>query len=207
MNRKDRFEALWARMAGGAAAPVWAVLDRAYADRSRGYHNWDHIGAMLAELDAVRGEAEFVDVHFGEAELAIFFHDAVYEPLAKDNEARSAELFRGVAGGMAEDAVRRIEASILATATHAPVADLSTRLVLDLDLCVLGAGAEDYARYARSVRAEYAAVPDAAWRAGRPAVLRRFLAREAIYQTVYFHSRLEARARENMAAEIAALES
>lgn len=209
MADKARFEAIWQRLTGGSSDSAWAAL-AGYADPQRAYHNTDHLDAMLAGLDLVRGEAEFVAAHFGEVELAIWFHDAIYDPLAKDNEAQSASLFRDCmapAASMPARGVDHIEAMILATATHAPDADLSTRLLLDLDLRVLGSASDAYQQYARAVRAEYSAVPDDAWRAGRPAVLRRFLERDAIYQTRYFNSRLEELARKNLAEEIAALEA
>jgi predicted metal-dependent HD superfamily phosphohydrolase len=48
-------------------------------------------------------------------------------------------------------------------------------------------------------------VPDAAYRAGRAAVLERFLTRAAIFPDPRFAERYEARARENIAREIASL--
>ncbi len=209
MADKARFEAIWQRLAGSRSDSAWAAL-AGYADPQRAYHNMDHIASMLAGLDLVRGEAEFVGAHFGEVEIAIWFHDAIYDPLAKDNEAQSVALFRDCMAPQANMPARgidHIEAMILATATHAPDPDLSTRLLLDLDLRVLGSAPDAYAQYARAVRSEYSAVSDDAWRAGRPAVLRRFLERDAIYQTRYFNSRLEAQARKNLAEEIAALEA
>lgn len=209
MDRKHRFEALWVRLMDGSAAGIWAALDRGYSDPGRAYHNWRHIDSMLAGLDGVRSEAELADARFDEVELAIFFHDAVYDPSAKDNEAKSAALLSELAahhGEKTPGALERVTTMILATASHAPSADVSTRLLLDLDLSVLGSAEADYSRYALNVRAEYAAVPEAAWRSGRAAVLRRFLDREAIYQTTCFRRTLEAKARRNLASEIAALE-
>jgi predicted metal-dependent HD superfamily phosphohydrolase len=209
MADRLRFEALWERTIGPAgAAMAFAEIDRRLGDVARAYHNWSHIDAMLRELDIARGEAEFADVAFDEVELAIFFHDAVYDPLAKDNEACSADLFREMSSGsarMSTAGIARVCAKILATAAHAPSRDPSTRLLLDLDLGILGSDAAGYARYAAAVRKEYAAVPDEAWQAGRPAVLRRFLQRERIYKTEYFFGRLEVRARANIEGEIRSL--
>lgn len=209
MVDRQRFEALLGRSFGSDMASAWSELDAGYADQRRTYHNWAHIEAMLAGLDAARDEAEFADVRFDEVELAIWFHDAVYDPLAKDNEASSAALFeQAAAGGQLDiDKIARVREMILATALHVPSDDPSTQLLLDLDLAVLGGDSQAYARYVRAVRQEYAAVPDDAWRAGRPAVLKRFLERPTIYQTTYFRDRLEVRARENILGEITALEA
>jgi len=44
-------------------------------------------------------------------------------------------------------------------------------------------------------------VPDDLWRAGRSAVLERFLARERLFQSERFRAALEAPARANLSAE------
>jgi predicted metal-dependent HD superfamily phosphohydrolase len=78
-------------------------------------------------------------------------------------------------------------------------------ILISIDLSTLGGAPGDYDAYAQAIRREYAHVPDAAYRAGRAAVLERFLARAAIFPDATFAERYEARARENIAREIAAL--
>ena len=107
-----RFGTLWSRTLRTAPSEdVSALLDEAYASPARAYHSWSHIAAMLRELDAVRTVPEFDDVDFDEVELAIFFHDAVYDPLRQDDEARSAALFRDAASRAAAGAPRASPAS------------------------------------------------------------------------------------------------
>lgn len=210
MDMQKRFLSLWDRTIGTGADSAWQALEPGLGDPARKYHNWTHIQALLTALDGVRDVAEFAHVRRDEVELAIFFHDAVYDPLATDNEARSADLFVEAAGAkplIGADGVRKVAAMIHATASHAPVADITTRLLLDLDLGILASQRAAYDRYAANVRAEYSAVPDDKWRAGRPAVLQRFLQRERIFQTRHFKDLLEARARQNLAREIADLGS
>lgn len=206
MSTKARFEELWGRVVGPQKdGEAWARLDAGYREPHRAYHAWPHIAAMLAGLDEVREEPAFAAARFDEIETAIFFHDAVYDARRDDNEALSAELFQTCAGeraAMGPEGVRRVAAMILATAKHLPAPDISTRLLLDLDLAVLGSAPEKYASYAGAVRKEFAFVPDAAWRTGRAAVMDRFLARERLYQTDCFHARHERQARVNIAGEI-----
>ena len=79
------WEAIGAR---GDGRPWYDRLTTAYAEAHRHYHNQRHIAECLREFDAARhlvGQAEVV-------ELGIWFHDAVYEPRAGDNEERSAAL-------------------------------------------------------------------------------------------------------------------
>ncbi len=186
---QSRFHALWRKAVGSDNADAaWRALDAGYGDGSRAYHNWSHVGAMLTGLDEARRQTEFEAVDFDAVELAIFFHDAIYDPRAKDNEARSADLFREVCGdgALGQDGIRRIADMILATAKHGPSSDTATRLLLDLDLRVLGGTPEQYRTYVDAVRTEYSFVPDSAWRDGRSAVLRTFLERERIFQTDTF---------------------
>ena len=201
-----RFDALWARTVGTPCAAAWRALDAGYDAPERHYHGWPHVAALLAGHDTVREEPDFASLDADAIDLAIVFHDAVYDIARAANEARSADLLRAQAGPAAAEArICAAAAMIRATAAHGPSADPATRLLLDLDLAVLGAPPVAYAAYAAAIRREYAAVPEAAWRVGRAGILDRFLARSRLYQTDLFHGRLEAAARTNLAAEVDAL--
>lgn len=208
VNKTSRFKTLWDRTVGSDPADSWAALDDRYSEPARSYHNWAHVGAMLAGLDSVRGTDEFETVSFDEVELAIFFHDAVYDATAKDNEARSAALFRNLAGAnliIGAPASMRIERMILATRTHEPSDEKATQLLLDLDLAILGSSSKIYDAYVDAVRREYAFVPDDQWRLGRADVLSRFLDRQRIYQSAYFHGQRGHPARDNLQRELETL--
>ena len=104
---------------------VFAELDRRYRESGRHYHTWEHIRECLEELDRARkqgeaGEAAAVEtaaVDTAAVQTALWFHDAVYDPRAADNEERSARLARDVVRsmGLSETFGRRVEALILAT--------------------------------------------------------------------------------------------
>ena len=83
--------------------------------------------------------------------------------------------------------------------------DPDTRLLLDVDLAILGAAPARFAESSRQVRAEYAHVPDATFRAGRARVLAGFLQRPRIYVTDVFRDALEERARANLQQALEAL--
>jgi len=185
-----------------------AELTKLYAAPDRHYHNLAHIEALLAL--AKRLQAEIADPNAVEA--AIWFHDAIYDSRAKDNEARSAALAaERLAGPVEPERLTKIVAMIEATATHQVpnLADATARhdaaLLLDMDLSILGAPPADFDVYEEAVRQEYGWVPEDAWRAGRAAVLQNFLARQFIFHTAAFRSELEGQARENMARSVAAL--
>lgn len=181
-----------------------ALLAR-YAEPHRRYHTAAHIEDCLARLAEITGLDE------AERRLltwAIWWHDAIYDPTRSDNEAASAELTRrdlpALAATPAEiDEVARL---ILLTAGHAvDPGDRLGALMVSIDLSILGAAPAAYDAYAAAVRAEYAHVPDDAFRAGRRRVLQHFLAAPGLFAEPTFAARYDAAARSNLAREINAL--
>lgn len=183
-------------------------LSALYRAPGRHYHNLSHIEAMLALAGDCRellGDPEAI-------EAAIWFHDAIYDSKAKDNEAQSAALAEKELAGRADPSrLDRISAMIVATATHQvppfddAAATRGASLFLDMDLSILGAAPDAFDAYERAVRREYHWVEEPMWRAGRSAVLKNFLARPHIFHTEEFRQRFERQARENMARSLAAL--
>ena len=185
----------------GAAPPGADRLGRDLLERwrepHRHYHTVEHLAAMLA----IVGERPAV-------ELAAWFHDAVYDPRAGDNEEASAALAERELGaaGAPPAHVAEVARLVRLTATHDPApGDRGGALLCDADLAILAADPARYDAYAAAVRQEYAHVPEDAFRAGRAAVLRRLLDRDALYLTVPERARWEAAARANVARELSAL--
>ncbi|MCW8131677.1 MAG: hypothetical protein KIS92_15130 [Planctomycetota bacterium] len=198
--------ALAARHALPGAAQAWKHLCANYAERGRAYHNLAHVAACLAHLDAFARRVRVPVGAFDDLELALWFHDFVYDPKRKDNEARSAAAFaRGVGKALPAARRRRIVQWILATRHTQPPADPGEHLIVDLDLAILGAPRTIFDAYERAVRKEYAFVPEEAFRAGRAAVLKHFLARPRIFGTAYFFAKLEKVARRNLRRSLTAL--
>lgn len=170
----------------------------------RHYHSLAHIEALQGWFARYRALAEAPAL----IDAAIWFHDAVYDTRRQDNEQRSALMAHDELSALhwPEAAVQRVASLVLATRHHqADLMDTDAWLFLDLDLSVLGQSAARYAAYATAVRAEYAWVETAAYRAGRARVLQGFLERERIYRTPALHDAWEARARHNLERELAAL--
>lgn len=184
-------------------------LERLYGAADRHYHGMAHIRALLAlarEHRSLLSDPEAV-------EAAIWYHDAVYDSRAKDNEALSAAMAADRLAGRVEPArLARIVAMIEATATHtipaldAPEAQRDAALLLDMDLSILGAPADVFDAYEQAIRREFAWVDEPLWRAGRGAVLKTFLDRPAIFHTPELSARFEAQARANIARSLTALQ-
>jgi predicted metal-dependent HD superfamily phosphohydrolase len=174
---------------------VRASLVLRYGEPHRHYHTWSHV---LACLEARERIAPDVPLH---VDVALWFHDAIYDARAHDNEDQSAQLMLDVMGESAKPAVPLV----LAT-KHAATPDTDeARIVVDADLSILGAAVETFDAYEIAVRKEYAFVPDDAFRAGRAHVLRSFLDRVTIFSTPAARDLWEARARENLKRSLAAL--
>lgn len=142
--------------------------------------------------------------------LAAWFHDGIYDPLAKDNEERSARWAEDAlpAHGVPFDRAQAVAALVRKTASHhAGVATGDEALFLDIDFSILGAPRDVYAAYADNVRAEYWAVPEAAFRAGRAAFLKGVLAQPRMFRTDIYEREYADAARANIAREIARLSS
>jgi predicted metal-dependent HD superfamily phosphohydrolase len=198
----DRFIELTARV-GRPAPVVFPSLVSAYQQPERPYHNLDHIRACLDEFDDVRQSCRDRDA----IEAAIWFHDAIYDPLRGDNEQKSAEFARRLLArcGVSSAFCDRVEELILVTRHDRVPADPDAQLLADIDLSILGKPWQIFDDYERAIRGEYAYVIDADFRAGRAKVLQRFLDRERIYSTEVFHARYEAAARENLQRSVARL--
>lgn len=139
-------------------------------------------------------------------ELAAWFHDAVYDPQAAPGASEAASAQLAVAALGDDPVAPEVGRLVVLTAGHdVEPGDGNGAVLADADLAILGSPPERYDRYAADVRAEYAHLDDATWRAGRSAVLRSFLGRDRIYRTDRFHARFNAVARANLARELAAL--
>lgn len=100
--------------------------------------------------------------------------------------------------GAAPDVADRVHALIMVTRHDAVPAANDERVLVDIDLAILGAERERFAEYESQVRREYAWVPEPMFREGRAKILRQFTERPSIYATDFFRAELEARARRNL---------
>jgi len=209
MRERERWLAFWASSgARGDPEGEFSALDARYSEPGRFYHTWEHVLNCLRELEGARhicGDPLAV-------ELALWYHDAVYDPRAADNERRSAALAAAAARRMSLGArlAAAVEAMILWTA-HSSVptggqgAEGGALLVIDIDLAILGRTRRAFAVYEKRIRREYSFVPEDLYRQGRSRVLRAFLDRPRIYRTELFQQRYETRARANIREALAKL--
>lgn len=218
-----RLSTAWTRLIVGlggdtlAAEGVWSELDRSYTEDHRAYHTWSHIDHVHQVMEWILTR---VPADRAAIELAVFFHDAVYEtpgpdagpaspttgPSKPGNEAASAALARTACSliDLPDVLGSNVHDLVLTTTDHRP--DSREAAVLcDADLAILASEPSTYEVYRRAIRVEYRNVPDDVFRRGRADVLSGLLARDRIYTTSLMHDRAEKVARRNITDELASL--
>jgi predicted metal-dependent HD superfamily phosphohydrolase len=195
-----------ARRAGARddVAGAGAALLGRWSEPHRAYHDLAHLDEVLHRIDLLAGEADRPDL----VRLAAWFHDAVYDPRATDNEERSAEVATVALAdlGLAPDAVAEVARLVRLTATHAVApGDRDGAVLCDADLAVLASDRLRYQSYTEGVRREYAHLDDPTFARGRADVLHRLLDRPQLFTTTYGRREWEQTARANVAAETRSL--
>ena len=194
----ERFAALWARCAASPPSPdgatVYADLKRLLGAPERHFHNLDHIRDCVECLDEVAAHLREPDA----VEMGLWFHDAVHDPGARDNERRSAELFVALSPGANALFRHRVTRNILATRHNAREQHDDRAYVADIDLAGLGAPWDEFMRKGDLLRRELAAQSDGAYYRAQVGFLSAVLRRPNIYSTPYFRSRFERAARDNL---------
>jgi len=180
----------------GDGAALREQLWAAYAEPQRRYHTQQHLLECLQLLESVR----HLTPEPAAITIALWFHDAIYELLGKDNETRSAawaaQALRDA--GAPSHRAEQVQRLVLVTRHQASPQAADEAWLVDIDLAILGAEAARFAEYEAQIRAEYGLVPEALFRTKRAEVLRGFLERPFIYSSAHFRAELEARARGNL---------
>lgn len=196
----ERWQQLWRAVGASGDATKWyETLTRAYSEPQRHYHNQQHIADCLAEFDPVRRLAVQPDA----IELALWFHDAVYDPKATNNEEQSAALVECcLESAGRKDLVETVAALVMATKSHNADLGPEAALIIDVDLSILGQKESRFSEYESQIRAEYSWVSEEVFNAKRAEILQRFLDRKRIYSTEQFFAKYERTARHNLQRSI-----
>lgn len=203
MTTLARWHELMTALGLGENLAAGKALLAAYAESHRHYHSTRHLEDCLSKLDAaahLAGDA-------AEVEVALWFHDAIYAPMKSGNELASAQWAKRflLEAGADPSRAEAVYELVMATQHAVPATTPDARLLVDIDLSILGADEHDYDAFERNVRLEYRWVPWFLFRKKRREILQSFLDRPRIYESDLFHDRYEARARANLSRAIASL--
>ena len=201
--------AAWSSLGWPEPAGLQAELMAAWSEPHRHCHDQRHLRECLALWTRWRDRSP----HAGEVALALWFHDAVFDPRAPvsgSNELNSAAwAARSLARvGADSDTAQRIFDLVMATQDDAPAAlraSLDARLLVDIDRSILGSPPERFERYDEDVRKEQAWMPGLRYQEARAQVLQSLLDRPRLFYGEHAAVLFEAQARINLAAALSRL--
>ncbi len=182
------------------ADEIWKIIENAYSNPQRYYHNFKHIEAIFLFLDSYLDELEDKDV----VAFSVWFHDIVYDFKAKDNEEKSADFAREIlkTSSLPIEKNEKVWGYVMATKTHSSNGDTDLMIFLDADLSILTSNRNTYLEYTKQIRKEYSWVDDEAFIKGRREVLKRYLDKGEIFYHHDVRKKFEKIARENIQFEI-----
>jgi len=205
---KARFMALWARClddgASNDAASIFADVLAHYSESHRRYHTPIHIDHCLRQFDMAVDLMRERDA----VEMAIWFHDIIYDVPTVDNERRSAEYFMDLTRGRVDAAFARNVFDMILITTHqeSPVRD-DDRYLVDVDLSSFGLPWDEFKRDSEHVRGEFADRTDKEFYSTHIMFMQSLVDRPHFFSTEFFRARYENSARKNVARLIAELRS
>lgn len=194
------FEEIYKELFEDLGDSEYLFIKEKYSEPHRYYHTLEHIEDCLQKLQEVSSIVENLNI----LKIALLYHDIFYDPKRKDNEDKSAVyastlLKKSTKNKNLADNVKRL---ILLTKHPSKPTSNDERILLDIDLSILGESPEKYAIYEENIRKEYIHVPKAMYAFGRSKLLKKFLKEERIFQTSYYQSRYEFQARKNLSSAL-----
>lgn len=193
--------------------PDFEIFRGFYGEEVRYYHNQNHIMDLLILHNLCVENTKMSKLEDAQVEVAIWFHDIIYQPKQIDNETRSAILFYSLSPDFKD---YDISDAIGATITHSTHFEVSTvklpnwsKYMLDLDLAGLGSGESQFQSNTLRIRLENSHVNNKIFYKNRIGFLERLLNRgRPIYYNPYnlnYFKDLEVQAHINITKELSKL--
>ena len=174
----------------GLPEQIGVDLLKKYNEPHRHYHGIKHLHDCYIKFET----HQYLIKDKLAIQLAIWFHDCIYNPMSKINEESSANYYASV---MNDDTV--VTDMILSTINHIPLTKNQDLLYfLDIDLSILGSSKLAFRQYEENIRKEYSHVSEEDYCKGRTQILQKFLEREHLYYTKEFRAKFEKKARKNI---------
>ena len=205
----DSFCALWQRCqrndpGDNPGADLHHRLVLAYSEPHRVYHTLTHIKSCFKIFQDVVHLAKNADA----LALAIWFHDAVYDIGAKDNEQRSADWFLKESEGLFDDSLRDLVSSHIMATMHCgeEIKSHDSQIIVDIDLFSFGKPWPEFLRDSEDVRAEKADISDREFYPKQCGFQKFLLEQPRFFQSDYFYRHYEKQARQNLTRFMALIE-
>ncbi len=197
----DSFQALWRRcllegVVDNSSIDIYHRLIKAYNEPQRVYHTLKHIDGCFAMFEKVKHLVENPDA----LALAIWFHDAIYELNADNNEQRSADWFMVEANGLFDEELHKLVYAHIMATLHCGkrIQNHDSQLMVDIDLSSFGMPWPDFLRESENVRNERSDISDEEFYAKQCGFQKELLERPRFFQSNYFFEYYEKQARQNL---------
>jgi predicted metal-dependent HD superfamily phosphohydrolase len=172
-----------------------------YSDPCRHYHTLEHIQDLLIKLEENQKALMLWPNEINALELAIWYHDAIYEPHKKNNELQSAIFFHDEITQYTGTGYELVENLIMSTNMELKSKNYLEHIMRDLDMSILGAEKSKYNQYKEGVRKEYEPIyGKGKYRSGRMNFLKQLMDND-IFQIQLFRDKYEDRAKYNVEHE------
>lgn len=202
-NYHDKFQQYWAQFSDSMhlksvqLESLSSILFHCYVGNY--YHNHQHIVECLELFYEIKHQLKDLIA----VELAIWFHDIIYDPQASDNEEQSAKFMQKHCVGILKRAeLEKVARWIIATKKHLPTKEHDLKYLLDIDLAILASSTQRFTEYEQQIQQEYAWVPPETYQVKRAEVLTKFYQKQPLFQTQYFQQRFEEAAKKNLATTL-----
>ena len=196
----NRFQLLWRRCLVDPtideSAAIHQRLIDAYSEPQRYYHTLHHIEHCLSLFDKVSSNLQCPEA----LELAIWFHDFVYQPGATDNEQSSADQFMLVTKNVFDDKHRNLVYQHIMATVHVE-SDMDhedTNYMVDIDLSSFGLPWAEFKRDSDNLRLEMPHLSDDDYYRKQLAFQQALIDRPQFFRSDFFYQHYEDQARLNL---------
>ncbi|MDH3636323.1 MAG: hypothetical protein OES20_16615 [Gammaproteobacteria bacterium] len=196
----DRFRSLWQRcLVDGAtddSATIHQQLVKGYGEPQRHYHTLDHIAHCLTQFDQCKSLARNPDA----LEIAVWFHDVIFEPGRHDNEAHSARLYQDLSAEIHDDEMRQLIDRMIMATLHdgSSLDDADASYMVDIDLSSFGLDWDAFLLDSQNLREENPHLSDTDYYRKLLKFHSGLLARPRFFLSDFFYQRFEQQARDNV---------
>ena len=196
----DRFQSLWRRclleQADDNSIAIHQQLIDAYSEPQRVYHTLKHIEHCLAHLDNISNYLQNPDA----VELAIWYHDAIYKPGARNNEQLSADLFMETTRGRFDDSLRNTVYQHIMATLHddSEFENSDTKFMVDIDLSSFGLPWPEFSQDSDNLRLEMRGLSDEDFHRRQSRFQQSLMERARLFKSDYFYENYEQQARQNL---------
>lgn len=175
-----------------------------YSETHRHYHTLNHINFCLQELEPVKNSLHNPET----VELAIWFHDVIYDIGKNNNEEKSAKMAIQFCqkNNLSPEFTKQVEDHILATGDHTLSDNADTNYLIDIDMSILGYSPDDIYKFEEQIYQEYSTIYNRKeYLIGRLGFLSK-LKGYNIYKTEYFKNKYGQSSQDNITKTIKNLE-